>query len=278
MTMLRNLLAILGAALLGFLLLRTFRGTGKNTPFPDRPTESLVGEAVITEGRIPETDYDLPGERMDLRAWDVQNFPLALLAELPEADAAFYGLNKNTALIRWGNSLAEFDWSFVTPRSIPPRIWRLDLDNDWQDELIIDCYVDGDAGVSIEELHVIEKNADDTLTDFAFPETLWKEQILEMAWLSSSGGYRAYVQMGEDMVEFRTENIASGDHSPESIRQHFGTSEVAYFESANGGLRLNGSFCLETEDNGGLHTVADYSASISYQDGAFLLTDFHVSK
>ena len=277
MTMLRNLLAILGAVLLGFLLLRTFRGTGKNTPFPDRPTESLVGEAVITEGRIPETDYDLPGERMDLRAWDVQNFPLALLAELPEADAAFYGLNENTALVRWGNSLAEFDWSFVTPRSIPPRIWRLDLDDDWQDELIIDCYVDGGTGVSIEELHMIEKNADDTLTDFAFPETLWKEQILEMAWLSSSGGYRAYVQMGADMVEFRTENIASGDHSPESIRQHFGTSEVAYFESANGGLRLNGSFCLETEDNGP-HRVADYSAGISYQDGAFLLTDFHVSK
>ena len=174
-------------------------------------------------------------------------------------------------------SLAEFDWSFVTPRSIPPRIWRLDLDDDWQDELIIDCYVDGGTGVSIEELHVIEKNADDTLTDFAFPETLWKEQILEMAWLSSSGGYRAYVQMGEDMVEFRTENIASGDHSLESIRQHFGTSEVAYFESANGGLRLNGSFCLETEDNGP-HRVADYSVGISYQDGAFLLTDFHVSK
>ena len=83
--------------------------------------------------------------------------------------------------------------------------------------------------------------------------------------------------MGEDMVEFRTENIASGDHSLESIRQHFGTSEVAYFESANGGLRLNGSFCLETEDNGP-HRVADYSVGISYQDGAFLLTDFHVSK
>lgn len=277
MTMLRNLSAILGAVLLGFLLLRTFRGTGKNTPFPDRPTESLVGEAVITEGRIPETDYDLPGERMDLRAWDVQNFPLALLAELPEADAAFYGLNENTALVRWGNSLAEFDWSFVTPRSIPPRIWRLDLDDDWQDELIIDCYVDGGTGVSIEELHVIEKNADDTLTDFAFPETLWKEQILEMASLSSSGGYRAYVQMGADMVEFRTENLASGGHSLESIQQHFGTSETVYFESINDSLRLNGSFCLETEDNGP-HRVADYSAGISYQDGAFLLTDFHVSK
>lgn len=68
---------------------------------------------------------------------------MVLLAELPEQDAAFYGVKTEDggekALLRWDENLAEFDWGFVTPRNIEPRLWRFDADGDGQDELMVDC-------------------------------------------------------------------------------------------------------------------------------------------
>ena len=94
--------------------------------------EPISAEAAVTEGRAPAEDYDLPVPRefspenrqmrYDIDGW-LRGGTIGLLAEAPEADAAFYGLpySENaheTALIRWGNSLAEFDWDFLDRKSV----------------------------------------------------------------------------------------------------------------------------------------------------------------
>ena len=101
--------------------------------------EPISAEAVVTEGRAPAEHYDLPpslaaaqkNPRYNMERW-ASGGVVELLAEAPEADAAFYGLPysedaQETALIRWGDSLAEFDWYFATPRMIPPRMAAMDL-------------------------------------------------------------------------------------------------------------------------------------------------------
>ena len=148
--------------------------------------EPISAEAAVTEGRAPAEDYDLPlprefspeNSRMpyDIDGW-LRGGTIGLLAEAPEAGAAFYGLpySENaheTALIRWGDSLAEFDWDFLTPRRFPPRMAVMDLDGDGKDELIVLTYVGSGTGVSIYDLHVLEKNPAGTLTDYAMPGSL----------------------------------------------------------------------------------------------------------
>ena len=256
---------------LPLLLLTACRIAPEETPFPDRPAESIVAEAVITEGRTPEENYDLPTSfTTDLALWDVQEDGPALLTELSEANAAFYGLDYEKALIRWGSSLAEFDWNYGTPRGVLPQIWQFDIDGDWQDELIIDCYVGSGTGISIEGLHILEKNADNTLTAYTFPEAAWRERLWEHAVLSC-GANRGYISFGRDMVEFDIFGVPE-----DALKKSVETGEIACFEVSEKNIVLKGAFCLDRESRGGLQYIADYSASISYQDGAFLLTDFHL--
>ena len=111
--------------------------------------EPVSAPAVVTEGRAPAEDYDLPPSpaaaqekpRYNMERW-ASGGVIELLAEAPEADAAFYGLPysqdaQETALIRWGDSLAEFDWYFATPRMFPPRMAAMDLDGDGEHELAV---------------------------------------------------------------------------------------------------------------------------------------------
>ena len=61
------------------------------------PLEELSTPADVTEGRA-QGDYELP-KTMFYDPVTEDDFP-ALLVELPEADAAFYGLDWDAALIR----------------------------------------------------------------------------------------------------------------------------------------------------------------------------------
>ncbi len=280
-----HIFALLLSLLFVALLSRAFLTIPARSPFSDRPPDSLLAEAVVTEGRTPKAAaYDLPTECVTMEEWNTmepwmsdENYAPALLAELPEANAAFYGVGFDTVLIRWGNSLAEFDWLYTTPRCFPPQLWRLDIDGDFQDELIIDCYIDGGAGVSIEELHVLEMNADGTMTAFTFPEALWREQILETARTSYTGEGRGAVSFGPDAAEFSLEDVpAESLPSETDVQTLISTREVAQFTYENDVFRLRGAFAVNPETLGGLRYIADYSASISYEEGMFLLTDFHI--
>lgn len=77
------------------------------------PLVELSTPAETAEGRA-QGNYELP-QKIFYDPVTEDDFP-ALLVELPEANAAFYGLDWDKALIRWGNSVAEFDWPWLTPR------------------------------------------------------------------------------------------------------------------------------------------------------------------
>ena len=166
-----------------------------DTALPElKAVEPLSAPALVTEGRAPAEDYRLPPsvdadpDRLweNYQDWAYSGNITGLLAEVPEADAAFYGLplpvsgrEPGRALIRWGDSLAEFDWRDGLPRMVRPQLYCFDADRDQQEELVIISHAGGGTGISIEELHVIEKGPDGTLTDYQFPRSLWQEQMSE---------------------------------------------------------------------------------------------------
>jgi len=192
-------------------------------------------------------------------------------------DAVLYGLplyantSQETALIRWGDSLAEFDWTlFPGPSMALPQIVGLD-DGLGVNKLAVICKVGGGTGVSIAELHIIEKGPDGTLTAYTFPESLWQEQLPALFDAAELDG-RTFAILGYELVEF--------DHAhdgPEQDLEKPSSGMIADFETTDwGGLRFRGAFCLSPPDSAMPCYVAETSAQILYKDGIFTLQDFHL--
>lgn len=242
--------------------------------------EPISSEAAVTEGRAPAEDYDLPlprefspensWMRYDIDVW-LRGGTIGLLAEAPEAGAAFYGLpySENaheTALIRWGNSLAEFDWDFLTPRRFLPRMAVMDLDGDGKDELIVLTYVGSGTGVSIYDLHVLEKNPDGTLTDYAMPGSLWQERLPPLLRFVQTDG-RNFLILGRELLEIDMEHVLEGQMEPSA-------GWIANFRllPEEHAIQLLGAVDLWKTTN----YVADYTADVGYRDGVFTLSGFHL--
>lgn len=242
--------------------------------------EPISAEATVTEGRAPAEDYDLPlppefspensWMRYDIDSW-LRGGTIGLLAEAPEAGVAFYGLpySENaheTALIRWGDGLAEFDWDFLTPRRFLPRMAVMDLDGDGKDELIVLTYVGSGTGISIYDLHVLEKNPDGTLTDYAMPGNLWQEQLPPLLRFVQTDG-RNFLILGRELLEIDTEHVLGGQMEPS-------TGWIANFRllPEEDAIQLLGAVDLWKTTN----YVADYTADVGYRDGVFTLSGFHL--
>ncbi len=240
--------------------------------------EPVSAPAVVTEGRAPAEDYDLPPSlaavqehpRYNMERW-ASGGVIELLAEAPEADAAFYGLPysqdaQETALIRWGDSLAEFDWYFATPRMFPPRMAAMDLEGDGENELAVLTYTGSGTGVSVYDLHVLEKNPDGTLTDYAMPGSLWQEQVPPLLRFVQTGG-RNFLILGRELLEIDTDYIPEDGTAPS-------TGWIADFRllPEERAVQLLGAVDLWKTTN----YVADYTANVGYRDGVFTLSQFHL--
>lgn len=247
------------------------------------PAQQISAPAVVTEGREPEEDDDLSAALDGFSEWmhnsTLDQNSVGLLAELPEQDVALYGVRDHRgddrALLRWGGSLAEFDWSFGGPLTVEPRLWCWDADDDGQDEVVLVNHVGSGTGVSIEELHIVEKNEDGTLADYAFPEELWRDQLSALLTLVK-GNNRVWVSLGRELVDITSqlpENL-----EPETLRG-LGTGNVAGFDTdwpRGADIRFSGSVCLDADGYNSWY-VADISAYVSYAGGVFTLSDLHLN-
>ena len=247
------------------------------------PAQQISAPAVVTVGREPEEDDDLSAALDGFSEWmhnsTLDQNSVGLLAELPEQDVALYGVRDHRgddrALLRWEDSLAEFDWNFGGPLIVEPRLWCWDVDDDGQDEVVLVNHVGSGTGVSIEELHIVEKNEDGTLADYAFPEELWRDQLSALLTLVK-GNNRVWVSLGRELVDITSqlpENL-----EPETLRG-LGTGNVAGFDTdwpRGADIRFSGSVCLDADGYNSWY-VADISAYVSYAGGVFTLSDLHLN-
>nr|WP_325212915.1 hypothetical protein [uncultured Oscillibacter sp.] len=249
-----------------------------------RRLEPISAPAVVTEGRKPAEEYDLPPlprdtdwttYRNNAERWVADDPNIAVLAEDREADAVLYGLplyantSQETALIRWGDSLAEFDWTlFPGPSMVLPQMKCLDADSGVK-KLAVICHVGSGTGVSLAELHILEKGPNGTLTAYTFPESLWQEQLPALFDTAEFGG-RTFAILGHELVEFHHEGL-------ELDLEKTSSGMIADFSTEDwGGLRFRGAFCLSPPDSAIPCYVAETSAGIIYENGVFTLQDFHL--
>ncbi len=200
-------------------------------------------------------------------------------AESPPATAPAEPLS---ALLRWGDSLAEFSWSFGGPLIVEPQLWCWDVDSDGQEEVVVINHVDSGTGTSIEELHVVKKDGDGTLTDYCFPESLWQEDLSGLLSVVSDGD-RTYTVLGADLVDLTDEiQTQFPDLNPAMI-EDTSTGRWANFSVQSGtdgngsDLFFTGSAMLEGREIPYDWYAAEITAAISYENGIFTLSDFHLN-
>lgn len=237
---------------------------------------ALSAPAVVTEGKAPAEDYELPEEVRRMAEWDQAAEPVALLARTE--DAALCGLagEEDRLLLRWGDALAEFDWSYRTPRTVAPRLRQVDADGDGAQELAVVCYCGSGTGVSIEQLHIVEKNEDGTLTDCRLPEDdLCGGQLTQALRVETVEG-RTFAVLGRELLEIT--ELTEGATPPRGLAAGSIVGFDVDPDDPNGApLRFRGSAWLEGEDY--LPTVwyaADLSARVQYENGVFTLSGLHL--
>ena len=208
--------------------------------------------------------------------WDQTSEPVALLART--ADAALYGLagEESRLLLRWGDTLAEFNWLYRTPRTVAPQLWQVDADGDGVQELAAVCYSGSGTGVSIQQLHIVERNEDGTLTDYCLPEDILCGEQLTQALRTETVGDRTFAVLGRELLEI-TE--LTEDRAPPQglIAGSIVEFDVDPDDPYGTPIRFHGSAWLEGEDY--LPTAwygADISAQVLYGNGTFTLSGLHL--
>lgn len=237
---------------------------------------ALSAPAVVTEGRAPAENYELPEEVRRMVEWDRAAEPVALLARTE--DAALYGLagEEDRLLIQWGGALAEFDWSYRTPRTVAPRLRQVDADGDGAEELAVVCYYGSGTGVSIEQLHIVEKNEDGTLTDYRLPEdNLCGGQLTQALRVETAEG-RTFAVLGRELLEIT--ELTESRTPPQGLAAGSIVGFDVDPDDPDGvPIRFRGSAWLEGEDY--LPTVwyaADLSACVRFENGVFTLSGLHL--
>lgn len=235
------------------------------------PAEPLSVPAVVTEGRPWTEDGELPTELRGLRDWDQAAEPVAQLART--ADAALYGLagGEDRLLLRWGDALAEFDWPYRTPRTVDPRLWQVDADGDGAGELAVVCYSGSGTGVSIEQLHIVDKNEDGTLRDHCFPNDLWQEQFSRKLSVQTAEG-RVFAVLGRELCDISEEL----DFLDPDLITGMDTGNTIGFRVEDGRICCLGTARITAEGYADGWYVAGLSADVSYKDGIFTLDHFHL--
>lgn len=235
------------------------------------PAGPLSAPAVVTEGRVPEKDYELPSVSTELGDWN-QEEPLALLDQTE--DMALYGIagEKDRILLCWGDIEAEFPWSYRTPRAILPQCWQIDVDGDGIEDAVVVCYCGSGTEVSVEQLHIVKKSSDGTLVGACFPDELWKEQLSSQLSISVTGS-QAFAILGRELVDF-SDSILELDLSTIT---GIDTGNTANFEiQSDSKLSFYGNARLMAAGYAVGWPVADITAAISYKNGIFTLSDFHL--
>ena len=162
---------------------------------------------------------------------------------------------------------------------VEPRLQCWDADGDGQEEVVLINLLGSGTGVSIEELHIVEKNQDGTLTDHCFPETLWRDALSGQLSVVTAED-RTYAVLGRELVDLTdvlaAENIAPGAVQGLTTGSQASFSAWPHEEEPGGSLRFQGAVMLEGEDIPYDWYAADLSASVSYQDGGFTLSEIHL--
>lgn len=171
---------ILALSVSGLLLLSACGGgtVVSPTPTPEpEPVSSVPLPSVQTPGLgwAPGAKA-LPDQLVSSGAELWSGRSIYLLAQLPEADIALYGLESDQLVLRMGDSCQRYDLRWQTPRTFLPQLFQGDYDADGAKELLLLTYTGSGTGVNSWTLTVLETEGS-SWSALTLPDSSWEEAL-----------------------------------------------------------------------------------------------------
>lgn len=187
----------------------------------------------------------------------------------------------SSALLRWGDSLAEFSWSFGGPLIVEPQLWCWDVDSDGQEEVVVINHVGSGTGLLLRSFTWSKRRG-------RHPDGLLLSRVTV-----AGGPLRPAVggvgrgpdlhRLGRGSVDLTDEiQTQFPDLNPAMI-EDASTGRWANFSVQSGtdgdgsDLFFTGSAMLEGREIPYDWYAAEITAAISYENGIFTLSDFHLN-
>ena len=216
-------------------------------------------------------------------------FKPQLLYALSERDIYLYS-NVDGVTLNVGDTHHDFNWPYMTPRGISPRMQVSDFDSDGKDELLVILYVGSGTGVSVEELHIVEISEDKTLSGKQLgspnPE-YFKDHMFSnyTSQLDTDIGFRTFNKAGELMVNITThtktytvslKNFQSKDYGKIDDKICFGN--IVRFNTENNKIMAEFGVGITSQYNPDPFYIGSIDAEVEYNTGTFKMKNFHFSE
>lgn len=131
---------------------------------------------AVTKVSLPE---DLPKEICVFSEWTREG-EWTKLEETDSENASVYANrdDRENIYIQWGDEFAKINWENFRQMELDIKLCETDLDSDGKAELIAVLMPKGSSNWGIEELHVIERQEEDSWTDWSFPVKTFADWVI----------------------------------------------------------------------------------------------------
>ena len=221
--------------------------------------------------------------------YEAQRFPL--IAAIPDKNVYLYAIRNHGVILYYNNIGHFYDWNYLTPRFILPRMELADFDSDGKEELGVILYVGSGTGISIEELHIIEVSEEEVLSrdpadknyfvpnkeyfrDYLF--TNYGEQLekqVKLHTIKKGSSLWAEVTVGKKVESFKLENSEDDINN-----KNISFENIVRFEFEEGRIKAQFALGALRKSYAAPDFIGEINSEVKYDKGCFLLQNLSFQK
>jgi hypothetical protein len=175
------------------------------------------------------------------------NFPL--IAAIPEKNIYLYAIKSlgYKGVVLYVNGVGHYyDWTYMTPRFILPRLNVADFDNDGDEELAAILYVGSGTGVAVEELHIVNIYENDILSNNPKDINYLKPNPEYFAdYLYESKDYMDTLNKQVKIKSYKEEKELKASVIVNDQITNVSLKELQYIDNAQSDIKVGERACLE---------------------------------
>lgn len=249
----------------------------KPLPVINEQEKTIVSAQGITPEPARQEPIPAKAEKV-VESWEeYESSRFPLLAAIPDKNIYLYGIKSSGVILYVEEEGHYYDWPYLTPRLIWPRMYLSDFDADGRDELAVILYIGSGTGVSIEDLHIIELNKEEDLSDFKdhsfgqYDYLSQLEKLVKLKTYDKSGELMADIKIEGRSYTAKLKDIQSLDYGSIDDNPCFGS--IVRFNVEDGKLKVQFALGVTCEAFATPFYIGDINADVRYFEGKFVLSN-----
>jgi hypothetical protein len=259
------------------------KGASAASVMPDIEASAAADTVVSTSAAIQDIIARVmaipdPGSQKVAGRWEeLEAADIPLLAAIPEKDTYLYAAKTiDGVILRVKDTACYYNWLYMTPRGIFPRMEMRDYDGDGAEELSIILYIGSGTGVSVEELHMIELTdgpaAAGGQEDHCFDTEDFVQKIRDEVQFKTF--LKAGELMGAATIGKKTHTVSLKEYQTEDfgkVNDALALGDIVGFPSDNGQLKIELGAGITGQYAFSPSYIGMIFADVHYNSGVFSL-------